>query len=74
MTKEMALRRIFLPIAIKPSAIALHVLLGGTPPKFANLSGSQFKLKADHSPHLGRWTARLSSPKSVVQREQLVIY
>jgi hypothetical protein len=37
MTKEMALRCIFLPIAITPSAIALHVLLGGTPPKSANL-------------------------------------
>jgi len=33
-----------------------------------------YLLKADHSPRLGRWTARLSSPKSVVQREQFVIY
>jgi len=40
------------------------------------------RLKADHSPRLDRWTARLSStkshaegpPKSMIQREQFVIY
>jgi len=31
-------------------------------------------LSADEGPHLGHRTARLNSPKSVVRREQSLIY